>query len=190
MRTPRRCTRIADVQLPLMRIARNTKRGFDYLSKDGAMEEWNRLKNSANPLEFSGNRANIKVETSVLPHRFKRYLPNEQRRLEIIEDGKKLERPIFADGLLGRLAQSLPPENDFYDIVIHGYPYGLQYFGEDIDVETLCAIIAQRKDYRKGTNIRLIAYHAGAEKDGVAQYVADKLHVTVIAPDKLGIIER
>ena len=56
--------------------------------------------------------------------------------------------------------------------------------------ETLCAIIAQRKDYKKGTDIRLISCYTGSKEDGVAQYIANKLGVTVWAPDKLGIISK
>ena len=51
-------------------------------------------------------------------------------------------------------------------------------------------IIAQRPDYKKGRDIRLISCYTGNGKDGVAQYVANKLGVTVIAPDKKGIIQR
>lgn len=58
------------------------------------------------------------------------------------------------------------------------------------NVETLCAIIAQRKDYKKGTKIRLISCDTGARNDGVAQYIADKLQVEVLAPDQKAIIER
>ena len=132
----------------------------------------------------------ITAEASALPNRFKKYIPEKQRRIQIINEGKQRERAIFADDRLGELAKSLPAEEGFYDVVIHGYPYGFQYFGEHIDVETLCAIIAQRKDYKKGMNIRLIACNAGSKPDGVAQYIADKLRVLVTAPTKLGIIER
>jgi SPP1 gp7 family putative phage head morphogenesis protein len=168
---------------------------LDYLDHGGTTAEWNDTgkkswENSRKALENSGNGATIKAQASVLPNRFKKFLPDSKRRLEIIEEGKNLEKPIFASGLLGTLALELEPEPGFYDVVIHGYPYGLEYFGEKIDVETLCAIIAQRKDYHKGTNIRLIACQAGAKDDGVAQYIADKLHVVVVAPDKLGVVER
>ena len=106
----------------------------------------------------------------------------------IIEEGKALEKPIFADGTLGRLAKKLKPLEDYYDVVLHGTEYGLEYFGENMDVETLCAIIAQRKDYEKGTKIRLVSCDTGAEEDGVAKYVADKLRVDVLAPTKKAIV--
>lgn len=163
---------------------------LDFLDKGGTTEEWENTKSTRMVLENSENDGKMSAEASPLPNRFKRYLPESGRRNEIIEEGKNLERPIFADGLLGELAKTLKPLPNYYDVVLHGEKYGLYYFGDKIDVETLCAIIAQRKDYKKGTNIRLISCNTGAAKDGVAQYVADKLHVTVLAPDKNAVVYR
>ena len=47
-----------------------------------------------------------------------------------------------------------------------------------------------KDDYQKGTDIRLISCYTGSKEDGVAQYIANKLGVTVWAPNKLGIINR
>lgn len=132
----------------------------------------------------------INVEASALPNRFKKYMPDRDRRLEIIEEGINIQRPIFADGSLGSLAHTLKPEDGYYDVVIHGYDYGFQYFDDDIDVETLCAIIAQRKDYKKGMKIRLISCNAGSKADGTAQYIANKLRVEVLAADKYAIVAK
>ena len=139
-------------------------------------------------VENSADRGIINIKASVLPDRFKRYLPDKERRIQIIEEGKALEKPIFDNGLLGKLATKLKPLKGYYDVVLHGSEYGLEYFGERIDVETLCAIIAQRKDYKKGTKIRLVSCNTGAEANGVAQYIADKLGVEVFAPDKKAIV--
>jgi len=79
---------------------------------------------------------------------------------------------------------------EYSKTVMHGHPYCVEFFGKKIDVETLCAIIAQRNDYQKGTDIRLISCYTGSKEDGVAQYIANKLGVTVWAPNKLGIINR
>jgi len=141
-------------------------------------------------VENHGEDGTISIEASALPDRFKKYVPNLKRRREIIAEGIELQRPIFDRGRLGILAKGLPPYEDYYDVVLHGSKYGFQYFGEPIDVETLCAIIAQRKDYKKGTNIRLIACNSGTAVDGVARYMANKLHVTVLAPDNKAIIQR
>lgn len=165
---------------------------LDYLAGGGTTEQWNKIKYSSvkagKTLEKSGKSSKIEVEASKLPNRFKKYLPKLERRLQIIEEGKALEKPIFADGTLGRLAKKLKPLEDYYDVVLHGTEYGLEYFGENMDVETLCAIIAQRKDYEKGTKIRLVSCDTGAEEDGVAKYVADKLRVDVLAPTKKAIV--
>lgn len=53
------------------------------------------------------------------------------------------------------------------------------------DVETLCAILLQRKDYVKGTPIRLISCLTGKEIDGVAEFISKKLETRVIAPTDL-----
>ena len=132
----------------------------------------------------------ISVEASKLPNRFEVPKLGKTRRLEIIQKGIALEKPIFTDDLLGRLARGIKPDPDYYDVVLHGEQYCVFFFGEKIDVETLCAIIAQRKDYQKGMNIRLISCNTGEKADGVAQYIADKLHVKVLAPDKKAIVNR
>lgn len=130
------------------------------------------------------------VAASSLRPKFGAYIPDEKRREGIIQRGIEEERPIFADDLLGALAKEMPPKEGWYDVVMHGWPNHVEFFGEAIDVETLCAIIAQRKDYKKGVPIRLISCYTGSQEDGVAQYVANKLHVDVEAPNKKGIISK
>ena len=53
------------------------------------------------------------------------------------------------------------------------------------NVETLCAIIAQRKDYKKGTPVRLLSCFTGDDSRGTcfAQELANMLETEVIAPD-------
>ena len=160
---------------------------LDYISKGGTTENWHNYKKG---LEKSGKINIIEAVASKLPNRFKKFLPENGRRLQIIEEGKNLDKPIFDNGILGKFAQNIIPKANYYDITMHGSKYGVEYFGENIDVETLCAIIAQRQDYTKGTKIRLISCNTGEASDGVAQYVANKLHVEVIAPNKKAIIER
>lgn len=162
------------------------------LSKDVVVNEmsysdWRKWKLG---LENSENGTIIGVEARALPNRFKKYIPDKKRRLEIIEEGISLEKPIFTNDTLGDLAKGIKPYKNYYDVVLHGSEYGLEYFGENIDVETLCAIIAQRSDYKKGTPIRLISCYTGAKEDGVARYVSDKLHVDVLAPNKKGIVTK
>ena len=139
---------------------------LDYISKGGTTENWNNYKKG---LEKSGKTNIIEAVASKLPNRFKKFLPENGRRLQIIEEGKNLDKPIFDNGILGKFAQNITPKANYYDITMHGSKYGVEYFGENIDVETLCAIIAQRQDYTKGTKIRLISCNTGEASDGVAQ---------------------
>ena len=132
----------------------------------------------------------VEASASKLPPKFRNYVPDNKTRKEIIQKGIEIEKPIFTDDLLGIIAKGLPSESGKYDVVMHGHPYCVEFFGQKIDVETLCAIIAQRKDYQKGTDIRLISCYTGSKDDGVAQYIANKLKVTVWAPTKLGIINK
>ena len=123
-------------------------------------------------------------ELSVLPNRFKIRSLTKERRIEIIKDGISQKRPVFVpdNDILIEYSKFIKKEIDYYDVLLHGNPYYVEYKGEKIDVEVLCAIIAQRNDYQKGTNIRLISCETGANSDGVAQYIANKLNVIVKAP--------
>lgn len=125
-----------------------------------------------------------------LPPKMRKYIPDPETRREIINKGISCEKPIFTTGLLGNLAYGLPEAPGFYTVVLHGSPYSLEFFGQTIDADTLCAIIAQRADYKKGTPIRLIACYTGSVDDGVARYISNKLKVDVIAPTELGIINK
>lgn len=134
----------------------------------------------------------LSAAAGTLPSKMKAYVPDYETRMKIIQDGINEERPIFVnkEDDLYKFAINLPEEEGFYTVVMHGNSYGVLYKDKWIDVDTLCAIIAQRKDYKKGTDIRLISCYTGSEKDGVASYMSKKLKVTVKAPDKLGIINR
>lgn len=130
------------------------------------------------------------AQVSALPPRFKKYVPDPKRRQEIINEGKTLKKPCFISETenAGKWAEYIQPEEGYYDVVAYGSEYYVEYFGQCIDVETLCAIIAQRDDYTKGMPIRLISCDTGAKEDGVAQYVADKLKVEVKAPTTKALI--
>lgn len=125
------------------------------------------------------------IKAAAVPKRFKNYVPDESERRKIIEKGIALDRPIFDDGALGRYARFIAPHKDYYDVVCHGAPDHVLFMGVLIDPDTLCAIIAQRKDYIKGKRIRLISCNTGKGVDCVAQYMAKKLHTEVLAPNKI-----
>ena len=134
----------------------------------------------------------LSAAAGTMPSRMSQYIPKPEIRKKIIEEGINRERPIFVkkDDLLYDLAYNLPEAEGYYTVVAHGDINYVEFDGQKIDVDTLCAIIAQRKDYKKGTDIRLIVCYSGTRDDGIARYVSDKLKVNVLAPDKKGIISK
>ena len=126
------------------------KRWIDALA-NGEDVRWNEFESDTSVA------AGDEASASKLPPKFGHYIPDNKTRQEIIRRGIAEEKPVFAEDLLGKLAYGLPDEPDKYTVVMHGHPYCVEFFGQKIDVETLCAIIAQRKDYKKGTDIRLIS---------------------------------
>ncbi len=109
---------------------------------------------------------------------------NRIKTQEIINDGISMKKPIFADGDLGKFAQNIEREDGFYDVVLHGTPEYVEFFGTKIDSKTLAKIIKGRKDY-KGEAIRLISCSTGEityTADCFAQRLSNELGVTVKAP--------
>lgn len=157
---------------------KNDSRGV----QDVWSKEWSSdVKNDIISLERTSNDETAYPLKSV-PERFQRYVPDKATREKIIEESLKLEKPIFMNDTVGKYAQYIQPKDGMYDVVIHGNKYFVEYFGKRIDPDTLCAMIAQRGNYKKGQSIRLISCNTGAVSDGVADYVANKLHVKVEAP--------
>lgn len=150
------------------------------------------IKENENSKKAIINRKEYSAAAGTLPPKMKQYVPNLEERLKIIEEGIHEPKPIFCEKekLLYKLEEKLPEAQNIYTVVLDGDAYYVEFKGKPIDPDTLCAIIAQRADYKKGTDIRLISCYTGQESDGVAQYIADKLKVNVIAPDKKGIISR
>lgn len=116
-----------------------------------------------------------------------------ERRLEIIKRGIEEKSPIFsydtAENTFPSRSKKIPKEEGFYDVVTHGADTFVDFFDEPIDAYTLANIIRNRKDYVKGTKIRLISCSTGnTENTGncFAQLLANELGVTVKAPtDKI-----
>ncbi|MCI9530306.1 MAG: hypothetical protein HFH38_00875 [Lachnospiraceae bacterium] len=140
--------------------------------------EWERNYN----IDLFGEEESSDIQATVLPEHMKKYVPDKERRKEIIKRGIDADKPIFDDGRLGAAAKYIKPEENYYDVVLHGSPNFVEFFGESIDAETLSAIIIQREDYTKGKAIRLISCCTGQEENGVAQFIANKLNVEVLAP--------
>lgn len=111
--------------------------------------------------------------------------PRNKRLEEVIHKCIENDNSIFADGLLGKNAKSIIPEQGYYDIVAHGTPNTAQLFGVDVTPEILANILKHREDYKKGLSIRLISCKTGIiDSRGLcfAQRLADILDVDVKAP--------
>lgn len=111
---------------------------------------------------------------------------NKIKTQKIIENGISLDKPIFADGSLGKYANYIQPETGFYDVVAHGTPETIEFFGTKIDSHTLSEIIRGRKDY-DGSAVRLLSCESGGSAPNgkcFAERLADELGVPVKAPNK------
>ncbi len=145
---------------------------------------------------FDGEKAaerialsNQPISVGRVPERFSKYVPESKKdRRVIISEGLAADTPVFVipTETLSVYSKYIEKKEGFYDVVLHGLKsgYGFEFNKTNkIDPDTLCAIIAQRSDYQKGTPIRLISCYSGSKKDGTAQYIANKLGVDVLAPD-------
>lgn len=108
---------------------------------------------------------------------------------KLIKEAIELDKPIFDDEKLGTAYRKWTtiPEDGFYDVVCHGTPETVQYFGRNISSDDLANILSGRKDYL-GDNIRLLSCSTGwmdDEGNCFAQRLADTLNVDVMAPNKL-----
>lgn len=141
--------------------------------------------------QLQQDRAAYVASAARVPDKMRKYIPAPEVRRQIIQEGINEKKPIFCEKTddLYILANGLPPVPNYYTIVCHGDIYNVEFKGQEIDPETLCAIIGQRKDYEKGTDILLISCYSGTKQDGVAQYIANRMNVNVLAPDKKAIID-
>lgn len=119
---------------------------------------------------------------------YERKLPREKRK-QIIKRASALKKPIFAedrpDNAFASYVRNVPSKKGYYDVALHGSPTSVEFFGEPIDAYLLANIIRNRKDYEKGTKIRLLSCNTGNTEstgDCVAQIVANELGVVVEAP--------
>ena len=115
-------------------------------------------------------------------------LPREKRK-QIIKKASALKKPIFAedrpDNAFASYVRNVPSKKGYYDVALHGSPTSVEFFGERIYAYLLANIIRNRKDYEKGTKIRLLSCNTGNTEstgDCVAQIVANELGVQVEAP--------
>ena len=91
-------------------------------------------------------------------------------------------RAFFAAGdPLLDTANRVPAQDGSYTIDMHGSRDGVRIGGEQLSVEQLAALIEGDPNWQ-GQPIRLFACRTGADPDGFAQRLADRLQVPVTAP--------
>lgn len=90
----------------------------------------------------------------------------------------------YFHNLFGANAAQTPILKGYYDIAAHGTSTSIEIFRTPINSETLAKIIMARKDYKKGTPIRLLSCFTGDDSTGTcfAQELAEMLETEVIAP--------
>lgn len=147
--------------------------GFGHSQASRAV--WAERKASGNALTNGSNSSIIKTR--------------EQTKA-IIAKAQAQSRPIFAvdDEVRGAFATNVSrvlPKEGFYDVALHGTPKNVEFFGEPIDAKTLAKIIRNRKDYSKGSKVRLLSCSTGKITDTAncfAQQLANALGVEIEAP--------
>lgn len=129
------------------------------------------------------------AESGIIKERPYKIVKSREKRLKIIQRGIKEERPVFSydtdKNKFPSYSQKVPKKEGFYDVATHGADTFVDFFGENIDAYTLASIIRNRKDYIKGTNVRLLSCSTGnTDNTGncFAQLLADELGVQVEAP--------
>ena len=148
---------------------------YGYERSKSSKTVWAERKASGNALTNGSNSSIIKTR--------------EQTKA-IIAKAQAQSRPIFAvdDEVRGAFATNVSrvlPKEGFYDVALHGTPKNVEFFGEPIDAKTLAKIIRNRKDYSKGSKVRLLSCSTGKITDTAncfAQQLANALGVEIEAP--------
>lgn len=148
---------------------------YGYDRSKSAKTVWAERKAAGNALTNGSNSSIIKTR--------------EQTKA-IIAKAQAQSRPIFAvdDEVRGAFATNVSrvlPKEGFYDVALHGTPKNVEFFGEPIDAKTLAKIIRNRKDYSKGSKVRLLSCSTGKITDTAncfAQQLANALGVEIEAP--------
>ena len=104
------------------------------------------------------------------------------KKQAIIKRGISEKKPIFTNDLFGKYASKIPKKDGYYDVVMHGAPKTVEFFGERTDAKTIAEIIKKRKDYNK-ESVRLLSCSTGKGEECFAQRLADELKVEVEAPN-------
>lgn len=196
-----RCTTIASIK-GFERDLSDLSLRRDEKLEDMSYEEWKEAKADSNPITLQEDKGKA-IQRSYISELYseKGVYNNEKRDIIKAEAGNNrprnakleaaisrsitAERPIFADGQLGKNAVNIIPVSGYYDVVAHGTPSAFELFGEPATPGIMANVLTARKDYAAGTPIRLLACDTGkADITGncAAQELANILRAPVEAP--------
>jgi hypothetical protein len=87
---------------------------------------------------------------------------------------------------LGTYARNVPPLDGHYDVAAHGNELEVQVHGaagqvERLGADRLAKLIVEQPDYDGGP-VRLLSCFTGSSPTGIAQQLADRLGINVVAP--------
>lgn len=127
---------------------------------------------------------------------YKAAVKAEQEQIKLIDVDKSAESGIMKLGSkflnendpLFKNVDKIKPLEGFDDIVFHGDSTHLIAYGNDgeewmYNAKEAAEIIRNSKSFH-GRPIRLLSCQTGANKDGIAQQIADELNVEVLAPSE------
>jgi hypothetical protein len=84
-----------------------------------------------------------------------------------------------------RVALSLPPEQGKFTADLHGNPESVKVEGRSLTAHDLASFLESEKSDWSGEPIRLFSCNTGKGEDPLAQELADRLGVPVMAPTEL-----
>ena len=153
--------------------------GFDKRVSAETTSANKRVLSAQKSIVKSGDSGIIKIDAKPGSSKYRKL-----KKQAIIDMGVSLKKPVFADDMFGKLAQNIPKKPGFYDVVMHGAPKTVSFFGERTDARTMAIIIKQRKDYDGGP-VRLLSCSTGKGENCFAQRLANELGVIVEAPNDI-----
>lgn len=153
--------------------------GFDKRISSKAVVANKRVDSAVKSVAKAGTDDIIKIDARPGTAKYRKL-----KQKAIIERGVSEKRPVFTADTYGKLAGNIPKKEGYYDIVMHGTPKTVEFFGERTDVKTIAEILRKREDYT-GTPVRLLSCSTGKGKDCFAQRLANELKVDVEAPDDI-----
>lgn len=155
------------------RVAPSQKTYRNYLKEDDLS------KNAIKSIARNGKNDIIKINAEPGTSKYRKL-----KKEAIIKKGSEIRNPVFTDDAFGKLAIKIPKKSGYYDVIMHGAPKTVEFFGERTDAKTIAEILKKRKDYN-GEPIRLLSCSTGKSDDCFAQRLANELNVIVEAPNDI-----